>query len=273
MVASKTDFGRRCLRAFWTVALLVGMGLAHAPAHAGTRLALVMGNGDYAHASDLFHAVRDARDIATRFRHMGIEVHDGYDLTLSEMRQLVAGFRSRVRQDDAAEVLLYYAGHGFSLNGADHVVPVDASLVDRQTATAEAPSLEAILDDIRPGGDRNVVVLFDACRDSPLPMRPAAGEKSAGLTGRRPGVLISYATEFGRPTRDGKGTHSPYTRALLGALGTKPMSIEALLAKIRRSVRGETNGQQLPVVQGALSGPFEFGGLDSQARPSDRPGS
>lgn len=257
----------------WVVALLVAACFSAGPACAGNRLALVIGNSGYANASDLIHAARDARDIAARFRKMGIEVHDGYNLSLGEMRQLVNGFRTRIKQVDAADVLLYYAGHGFSLDGADYLVPVDAALNDRQTAMFEVMGLEAIVNRTRPGGGRSLVVFFDACRDSPLPGRAAAGEKSVGSPAIPPGVLISYATEFGRPTWDGKGTHSPYARALLASLGAEPMHIETLLTKIGRSVRAETNGRQLPAAQGSLSGPFEFGALYSETDPPDRPGS
>jgi uncharacterized caspase-like protein len=251
----------RLARAMRALVLLVAMGLGTLPASAGARLALVVGNGNYLNAPGLPHAVRDARDMAARFREMGFEVHDGYDLSLGAFRQLLAGVSLRIGQEDAGEVVFYYAGHGFSLGSADRLVPVDAALADREDLPAETLALDAVLAPIVPGQGRSLMVFFDACRDSPFPAQGPGAGKPPGRSAMAPGVLVSFATAFGRPTRDGLGTHSPFARALLEALGTEPIPVADLLDRVRNSVMAETGGEQIPVAEGALVAPFSFEAL------------
>ena len=50
-------------------------GLGTSAALSETRIALVIGNGKYKHASPLINPVNDANDVAAALRHTKIETH------------------------------------------------------------------------------------------------------------------------------------------------------------------------------------------------------
>jgi Caspase domain len=56
------------------------------------RVALVIGNGAYQHATKLDNATFDARAIADAFRKLGFQVVDGYDLNVEQMKAKISEF-------------------------------------------------------------------------------------------------------------------------------------------------------------------------------------
>src|SRR3954467_5150249 len=97
--------------------LLAGLLLAAlAPATAKTerRVALVVGNSEYAHASTLRNPRNDASDMADALRGLGFEVLIGLDLDQQKFATNIDRF---ARMLDGADVgLFYYAGHGLQIN-------------------------------------------------------------------------------------------------------------------------------------------------------------
>jgi uncharacterized caspase-like protein len=51
---------------------------------------------------------------------------------------------------------------------------------------------------------------------------------------------------------------SPFTRALLKHIGTKGISIQDLMIRVRKSVMEETRNEQIPWEEAALNEPFSF---------------
>lgn len=66
--------------------LIAGL-LAASPAHAERRVALVIGNGAYAHAPPLPNPVHDAEDVAAALKRSGFEVISGSDLAQADMQE------------------------------------------------------------------------------------------------------------------------------------------------------------------------------------------
>jgi uncharacterized caspase-like protein len=72
------------------------------------------------------------------------------------------------------------------------------------------------------------------------------------------GVFRAYATQLDNVASDGAGRNSPFTKALLKHMGTRGLSIQELMIRVRRSVMDETGGQQVPWEEAALNEGFAF---------------
>ncbi len=92
----------------------------------GHRVALVIGNGAYAHVTKLVNPPNDARAVAKSLRDIGFEVSEGIDLDRDAMQKTTRDFlRTAARAQTA---LVYYAGHGVQFDGRNYLVPVDVQL-------------------------------------------------------------------------------------------------------------------------------------------------
>src|SRR5690349_17869152 len=96
--------------------------LAAAPAEA-RRVALVIGNDNYANLSKLDNPVPDAKAIAAVLKAHGFEVFEHYDITRADLLDALETFKQAADQSTAA--LIYYAGHGMELAGKNIIAPTD----------------------------------------------------------------------------------------------------------------------------------------------------
>ncbi|MBX6367823.1 MAG: caspase family protein [Rhodospirillales bacterium] len=225
------------------------------------RLALVIGNGAYAHAPPLPNPPRDARAVAAAFRRLGFDVVEGIDLGRAE---LVRALRDFGRRSDSAELaVVYFAGHGIQVKGQNYILPIDAQLEREQDLGYEAISVQAVLDEAV-GARRLRLVILDACRDNPFVARlqrdmGAARSMSVGrglkiIETIAPDTLIAYATTADAIAEDGSGEHSPYTAALLEHLETPGLELNLLFGRVRDAVMRRTNNRQQPFTYGSLGG-------------------
>ncbi len=104
-------------------ALLVGLA---PPALAAGRVALVVGNGTYAHIGQLPNPGNDAADMTAALRRLGFDVTTVRDADRTAMTEALRVF---TRESAGADVsLVFYAGHGLEMDGVNYLVPVDARL-------------------------------------------------------------------------------------------------------------------------------------------------
>ena len=100
--------------------------LLSSAAHAGKRVALVIGNSAYQYAGELPNPRNDAADVAAGLRRHGFQVIDGLDLEKAALERKIRDFATAL---DGAEVgVFFYAGHGLQVSGQNYIVPVDAQL-------------------------------------------------------------------------------------------------------------------------------------------------
>ncbi len=216
--------------------------------------ALVIGNGKYQNLGPLPNPPNDARAMADKLRHFGIEV----DLLLDADRAaLVRGLGEYQARSAGYDVnILFYAGHGLQVDGVNYVVPVEmaATGVSAGSVKLNAVALNDALEYL-PAKTR--VVFLDACRDNPLSRSLRATRSSAGL-GLAPvsttsGTLVAYATKDGSTAEDGRGRNSPYTEALLHHLDADE-DIAIVLRRVRQAVLSSTGQRQEPWEYGSLVG-------------------
>ncbi len=242
------------------VFLIVGL---FTPAQAAKRVALVIGNSAYTHATPLRNPKHDAEAIAAVLEKLGFEVVKGVDLTYAGMRERLRDFAYKL---EGAEVsLLFYAGHGLQVHGHNYLAPVDARLKKELDLEFEAMKLSTILAQMERASQTNLVFL-DACRDNPLARNLARtmGTRSAsvgrGLARIESGVgtLIAFATQPGNVALDGEGRNSPFTAALVEHIETPGLDVALVMRRVRQGVIERTKGAQVPWNNSSLTGSFMF---------------
>ena len=133
---------------------------------ADKRVALVLGVSKYQHVPLLANPDNDAAAMSEVFRQIGFDVVTlRHDLGVIEMRRTMREFA--VAAADADMAVVYYAGHGIEVDGANYLVPADAKLLSDFDIEDEAIPLDRVLQAISPAKRLRLVIL-DACRDSPF---------------------------------------------------------------------------------------------------------
>ena len=253
------------------VLLSVVVLVALAPAAlAEGRVALVVGNGTYAHISWLPNPGNDAVDMTAALRRLGFEVTTVRDADRVELAEALRVF---TRESADAEVsLVFYAGHGLEMDGVNYLVPVDARLERDTDVRFEAVTLDDVLASTVGAGLR--VVILDACRNNPLARsmqrsgatrsvsRGSFGDLDESLLGNE--TLVAYAAEAGTTADDGEGRNSPYTSALLSHL-EQPLEIGLLFREVRARVLKATEGRQRPHEYASLLGEHYLGAAAGDA--------
>jgi uncharacterized caspase-like protein len=265
--------------------LAMGAGMFAAPgaAHADSekRVALVIGNGAYKTAPHLDNPVNDARAMAEKLRRLGFEVVDGYDLDFSQMRKAIAKFSGAL--SDTKSAVVYYAGHGVSVNDADYLLPVDIELTGPADLDFSAIEMSMVLKQMKqedPDGAN--IVFLDACRDNPFAeeLHRSKTRAAVGPRGLSPisgelarGTLIAFATDPNSTAQDGvQGGHSPFTEALLNHLEDAGAPIDTVMTRVRTEVYEKTKHSQRPWVNTSLTGEFSFNPQAPAAPEAAAPG-
>src|SRR5262249_34559336 len=123
--------------------VLIGPLLLGGPASAQKRVALVIGNSAYVHATPLANPANDASDISALLKDAGFAVLLGLDLDKAAFDAKVRQFSQVLPQADAG--VLFYAGHGLQVAGRNHLLPIDAGLQTERDLDFESVSLDFIL--------------------------------------------------------------------------------------------------------------------------------
>jgi hypothetical protein len=251
---------------FWPVrgvrSALLGiiiLALTSAGAFAEKRVALVMGNSAYQNVSPLANPRNDSEAMSETLKNAGFDVVNlKRDLKANEMRRALRDFSDSVSNADIA--IIYFAGHGIEIDGANYIIPVDAILERDIDAYDEAISLDRLLTVIEPAKQLRLVIL-DACRDNPFSktMKRTIGSRAVGrglakVEPTSPNTLIAYAAKAGSTASDGDSRNSPFTAALVKYLPRPGLDLRRAFGFTRDEVLKATNNKQEPFVYGSLGG-------------------
>jgi uncharacterized caspase-like protein len=237
------------------LALLLGAD----PAFAAKRVALVLANSAYQNAPQLANPVNDGAMIAKTLKDAGFDVVDSrHDLPALETRRALREFADSARDADIA--LVYYAGHGIEVDGANYLIPVDAKLERDTDVYDEALSLDRVLVAIEPAKQLRLAIL-DACRDNPFgkTMKRTIAARGIGrglaqVEPSGPNTLIAYSAKAGSTAQDGDGSNSPFSIALSKHLTTPGLDVRRAFGFVRDDVLKITSNKQEPFVYGSLGG-------------------
>ena len=235
------------------------------PAAAEKRVALVVGNSNYAQVGTLANPANDANDISAALKSAGFEVILGLDVDKREFDTKVRNFADLLADADVA--IFFYAGHGLQVSGRNYLIPVDARLQSERDLDFDAVNLDFVLKQMELGrADKTNIVFLDACRDNPFTRNLARsmGTRSASIgkglaqvdTGV--GTFISYSTQPGNVALDGTGRNSPFTAALAKHVREPGHNLTSVMIQVRKDVLAATGGKQVPWDHSALTGEFYF---------------
>jgi len=230
------------------------------------RVAVVIGNSAYQHISRLDNPTNDARAIAALLKQNGFEVVQGSNVGKRSFERLLR--QAVLAGGPDADVVAFYAGHGFQIAARNYLVPVDAKLTGANDLPFQTVRLKTLLKILNDRSARHLSFI-DSCRNNPFAGQSAKPgvTRSVALTAvgySAPAVpqggFVAYATEPGALAYDGEGQpNSPFTAALLRHVRSNPnASVIATLKRVRASVRSATGGQQIPTWTSRLSGSWVF---------------
>ena len=238
----------RCAVALWL--LFAGM------ASGETRIALVIGNSDYQIVDGLDNPRNDALDITVALEGLGFDVMLEIDVSIARFETLIETFG---RQAETADVvMLFYAGHGFQIDGQNYFVPVDADINSPADLAEQTVGLNRLLEPMERSKGVKLVFL-DACRDNPFgSIDGLLTEPGLARVGTDANFLFSYATQPDNVAYDGTGRNSFFTEALLHHIYTPGQDIAQTLIGVRRDVMASTGGRQIPWENSSLTRSFRF---------------
>jgi hypothetical protein len=248
------------MRRFGAIIIAVWVGwFSSDPALAGKRVALVIGNSAYQNVARLGNPANDAAAMTETLKEAGFDVVDSRrNLNIADMRRAFRDFSDKARDADVAVV--YFAGHGIEVDGANYVIPVDAALERDLDVFDEAFSLDRILATIEPAKQLRLVIL-DACRLNPFAktMKRTIGSRGVGrglarVEPNSPNTLIAFASKADSIASDGDSKNSPFTSALVKHIATPGLDLRKAFGFVRDDVLRSTSNRQEPYVYGSLGG-------------------
>jgi hypothetical protein len=128
--------------------------------------ALVVGMDKYdGHAwPQLSNGVRDAEEVAEALSAQGFEVTVKKDLKSSDLDNALRSFFISEGSDPNARLLLWFAGHGDTIDGEAYLVPIDAPSPRFDSEfRLKAISLRRFGEYMREAKARHVLAIFDSC--------------------------------------------------------------------------------------------------------------
>jgi uncharacterized caspase-like protein len=245
--------------------LLLLVSGALAETRAKDRVALVFGMAGYQNVTALKNTISDAGALATTLEEIGFQVDVRMDATKDEALAALQEFAFKAETADIA--LIYYAGHGVSVQGTTFLIPVDAAVRQARDIVAASVTMDQMLAAVD-GARKMSILILDSCRDNPFPdvidLRDPEVAKGlttgkGGLAAPSPerGTLVAFAARDGAVALDGTGTNSPFNIALRDNIVKPNVEIGLLFRQVRDDVLAATANQQEPATYGSLPGePF-----------------
>ena len=183
-----------------------------------TRIALVIGNSDYA-SGPLPNPANDAKLIGEALTGLGFDVIARRNADQVTMKRAIQEFGSRLEKAGPGAVgLFYYAGHGVQLSGRNYLIPTTARIDREGDVEIEAVSADWVIEQMRYARNRLNIVILDACRNNPFTRSMRSVDHGLATMDAPAGILIAYSTAPGAVAADGAGRNSPYTEALTQAM-------------------------------------------------------
>ena len=244
-------------------------GLTVPPAvGAETRVALVIGNSNYANANlRLANPANDAQAMKRALEAAGFETIVKLDAKRGDFYKAVEQFGRSIGRNGHAVGLFYYAGHGVQADGVNYLIPVDAVIESQADLEANAFDVSRVLRAMQQAQNEMNIVILDACRDNPLPKTRGMTRGLARLEAPT-GTFIAYAAGPGQAAEDGaSGTNGAFTGELVKAMAEPGVPLEQMYKNVIQGVKATTANRQQPWYEASIQGNFYFHPLVLQPSP------
>ncbi len=237
-------FVQTVFRSFFVTVLM--MAAASLPAQAAKRVALVIGNDTYESVPKLQKARNDAQAMAQALTKIGFDVISAQDVGRRAMSRALVEFEQKIEAGDTA--LLFFAGHGFAIQGTNYLLPVDvpAAGPGEERLVGDASfAANGLADRMREKGAATAVMILDACRDNPFAVkgkRSLGGTRGLARMSPSEGMFVLYSAGSGQAALDRLGDNDPhpnsvFTRTLLVELAKTQLSMVQIAKRTQAQVR------------------------------------
>eukprot|EP00795_Rhopilema_esculentum_P012700 gene12700-3416_t len=206
------------------------------------KIALVIGNQNYKKPkyNQLSYTRNDAYDIASALEDLKFKVISLVDLTLTEMRTSMLAFCRLLGSGIYA--VIYYAGHGFELDGENYLLPVDAMSPDPN----ESIRAQEFLQEMQSCDTLLNLMFLDCCRTR---AKDNEAPRCSLKRGRQGNTIIAYScctqhVAFEEPNQK----NGVYARYLLKNI-RRDVRIENILMDVSTAVVQSRSVAQRPTYE------------------------
>ena len=178
------------------------------------KTALLIANAGCDHIPKLTTPIQETRQLGAALKRIGFEVQ-----------------------------MLTDGGHGVQVNGVNYLLPVDREIPDERRVRSRAIPVNEISGALHAARSTANIVILDACRNNPLPLRTRATDVRglAPINDPPPNTIIVFAAASGQAARDGL-----FTPTLLEHIEEPGIEITAMLRRVRRDVLDASGRTQTP---------------------------
>jgi uncharacterized caspase-like protein len=252
-----------------SVVFLLGLLLAHSPALAEKRLALLIGNETYSgEIGRLTNPHNDVSLLEQAFKGLGFEVVVARDAGLGALTTAINAYARRVQAAGPGAVgFFYYSGHGASDGSTNYLIPVDVKTTEAGELWDQSLRLPEIMRKLKAeAGNATHFVVFDACRNTLRLTQPGSRAivQSKGFVpvAQENGMLIAYATAEGELASDVGSSAGPYAKALAEEIVKPGIEAVVMFRAVQRRVRAAI--RQEPYLGFSVLGDVYFAGKDAK---------
>ncbi len=197
------------------------------------RVALVLANDDYAgYDNDLQGGpLRDAQRVASVLRSQGFYVMTCYNQSGPAMKEQVRQFTNKLRENPGAVSMVYYSGHGGSINGNNYLIPTEFTGSLPPDFEQSAVSVDYLLKELKQAGSYFNMIFLDACR-TPLMNGTLFRSGKTALkqweTEPGPGLANTWIEYASRPKMPAiqKGNEGLYTKYLVEFMARPDLNLK-----------------------------------------------
>ncbi len=236
--------------------IVIGICLLFAvivPALAQERHALLIGNTDYEpKVGALKNPVNDITLVSAALTKIGFNAQKQSVLSNQKRAQILAAVRAYAGRlalaGENAIGFLYYSGHGAAEQGTNvnFLVPVDATDPEDDSFWDASVRLDDVLAILRQRAPRALhFVVVDACRNELL-LPTKGGTKGLAPIPTPTGMLVGFATEFGKTASDVGIGGGPYAKVLAAEIVKPGVHNLDLFQNVAEAVAKATSFKQQP---------------------------
>ncbi len=221
---------------------------------ATSRVALVIGNGNYPDASaPLTQPINDARALTAALRRNGFDVDVVEDASKDDMNRAIVRLKSKIKPDSV--VMLFFGGYGIQVGRESYMIPVDATIWKESDVRRNGFSVEQVLNVMKEQGARAKLAVIDASRRNPYERRFRAFSHGLAPIDAPDNALILTSATPGKVADDSQGQYSVLVTELLSNINAQPTGAagaEAVFNKTRIAVSRASDGEQVPSMSSSL---------------------
>ncbi|KAF8362888.1 malt-1, partial [Pristionchus pacificus] len=221
---------------------------------AADKVALIISNCSYLHLPPLRTPHCDAETLAGALQELHFKTVTLADLTLAEMKYMIGEYRRLLGNDVYA--VLYFAGHGFEVNGQCYLLPVEAPL--EAHSPEFALSMHWVLASLDSCSPALHLILLDVCRKYvpeecvPLFLRDV-GEERKHKPNRN--TVYGYSTSGGIAAYEVKGEVNGVFMSALKMHVKSPVPVVDMIQRVLVDIHADerVEKKQIPELRTTLT--------------------